>query len=172
MTSEVVRAGVQRARKRMGVERIDLMQFHWWHFDHPQYLDAMAELAALREEGLIAHLGLTNFDTAHLRLLLADAPTRASLVLPATPAVVIVDAHLARARGRVLVIVVVVAVICLETLESRIVVICSDLIVVIALYVVCLDLFSSPPAFNCARTPHYSSRRFVDATFNVKYGLI
>ena len=47
------------------------MQFHWWSFDHPGYLDAMAELAKLRDEGLIAHLGLTNFDTAHLRLLLS-----------------------------------------------------------------------------------------------------
>jgi aryl-alcohol dehydrogenase-like predicted oxidoreductase len=32
----------------------------------------MHELARLREEGLIGHLGLTNFDTAHLRVLLAD----------------------------------------------------------------------------------------------------
>jgi diketogulonate reductase-like aldo/keto reductase/enamine deaminase RidA (YjgF/YER057c/UK114 family) len=54
------------------VERIDLMQFHWWSFDHPGYLDAMLELARLRDEGLIAHLGLTNFDTAHLRVLLAQ----------------------------------------------------------------------------------------------------
>jgi aryl-alcohol dehydrogenase-like predicted oxidoreductase/enamine deaminase RidA (YjgF/YER057c/UK114 family) len=71
MTADVVRAGVDRARARMQVERIDLMQFHWWSFDHPQYLDAMGELASLREQGLIAHLGLTNFDTAHLGLLLS-----------------------------------------------------------------------------------------------------
>jgi enamine deaminase RidA (YjgF/YER057c/UK114 family) len=32
----------------------------------------MTELAALREQGAIAHLGLTNFDTAHLRLLIAQ----------------------------------------------------------------------------------------------------
>jgi diketogulonate reductase-like aldo/keto reductase/enamine deaminase RidA (YjgF/YER057c/UK114 family) len=48
------------------------MQFHWWTFDDPRYIDAMAEVARLREEGLIAHLGLTNFDTAHLRLLLNE----------------------------------------------------------------------------------------------------
>ena len=29
----------------------------------------MRELAALRDEGLIGHLGVTNFDTDHLRLL-------------------------------------------------------------------------------------------------------
>lgn len=70
MTAAVVRAGVQRALERLRVDRIDLMQFHWWTFEHPGYLDAMTELARLREEGLIAHLGLTNFDTAHLRVLL------------------------------------------------------------------------------------------------------
>ncbi len=69
MTREIVRAGVDRARQRLGVETIDLLQFHWWSFEHPAYLDAMKELAALREEGLIRHIGVTNFDTAHLRVL-------------------------------------------------------------------------------------------------------
>ncbi|TFZ05736.1 aldo/keto reductase [Ramlibacter henchirensis] len=72
MPRDVVRAGVQRALERMRTGCIDLMQFHWWTFEHPQYLDAMAELAALRAEGLVRHLGLTNFDTAHLRVLLAQ----------------------------------------------------------------------------------------------------
>ena len=72
MTAAVVREGVQRALDRLRVQRIDLLQFHWWTFEHPGYLDAMTELARLREEGLIAHLGLTNFDTAHLRVLLAQ----------------------------------------------------------------------------------------------------
>jgi aryl-alcohol dehydrogenase-like predicted oxidoreductase/enamine deaminase RidA (YjgF/YER057c/UK114 family) len=71
MTPAVVRAAVDRARERLQTACVDLMQFHWWSFEHPQYLDAMGELAKLREEGAIAHLGLTNFDTAHLRLLLS-----------------------------------------------------------------------------------------------------
>jgi aryl-alcohol dehydrogenase-like predicted oxidoreductase/enamine deaminase RidA (YjgF/YER057c/UK114 family) len=72
MTREVVRAGVQRSLDRLRVERIDLLQFHWWTFEHPGYLDAMQELAALRDQGLIAHLGLTNVDTDHLQLLLGE----------------------------------------------------------------------------------------------------
>jgi len=72
MTAEVVREAVERARARMRTRRIDLMQFHWWSFDHPQYIDAMAELARVRYDGLVGHLGLTNFDTAHLNLLLAQ----------------------------------------------------------------------------------------------------
>ena len=31
----------------MDVERIDLMQFHWWMFEHPAYIDAMRDLARL-----------------------------------------------------------------------------------------------------------------------------
>jgi len=69
MTRDVVRAAVERARKRLKVEKIDLLQFHWWMFQHPGYVDAMKELALLKEEGLIGHLGTTNFDTGHLRLL-------------------------------------------------------------------------------------------------------
>ncbi len=69
MTPEVVRQGVDERLQRLGVARVDLLQFHWWDYRHPGYLDALAELARQREEGRIAHLGLTNFDTDHLRLL-------------------------------------------------------------------------------------------------------
>ncbi len=69
MTREVVRAGVQRSMDRLGVSKIDLLQFHWWTFEHPGYLDALRELQALRSEGLIGYLGVTNFDTDHLRVL-------------------------------------------------------------------------------------------------------
>ena len=41
MTREVVRAGVERSLQRLGVQTIDLLQFHWWSFEHPAYLDAM-----------------------------------------------------------------------------------------------------------------------------------
>jgi aryl-alcohol dehydrogenase-like predicted oxidoreductase/enamine deaminase RidA (YjgF/YER057c/UK114 family) len=70
MTRETVRKGIDLARARLGVERIDLMQFHWWTFEHLAYLDAAKELAALQREGLIGHIGTTNFDTHHLRVLI------------------------------------------------------------------------------------------------------
>jgi aryl-alcohol dehydrogenase-like predicted oxidoreductase/enamine deaminase RidA (YjgF/YER057c/UK114 family) len=68
MTAEVVRAGVESGLRRLGVSTIDLLQFHWWSFAHLAYLDAMKGLDKLRREGLIRHLGVTNFDTAHLRV--------------------------------------------------------------------------------------------------------
>jgi aryl-alcohol dehydrogenase-like predicted oxidoreductase/enamine deaminase RidA (YjgF/YER057c/UK114 family) len=72
MTPQAVREGVQRSLERMRTARIDLLQFHWWTFQHPGWIDAMTELARLREEGLIGHIGLTNFDTVHLQVLLAE----------------------------------------------------------------------------------------------------
>jgi aryl-alcohol dehydrogenase-like predicted oxidoreductase/enamine deaminase RidA (YjgF/YER057c/UK114 family) len=72
MTADVVRAGVQARLDRLGVNRVDLLQFHWWSFEHPAWLDALHEMAKLREEGLIGEIGLTNFDAAHLHLALAD----------------------------------------------------------------------------------------------------
>jgi aryl-alcohol dehydrogenase-like predicted oxidoreductase/enamine deaminase RidA (YjgF/YER057c/UK114 family) len=69
MTHEIVRAGIGRSLDRLAVERIDLLQFHWWMFEHPGYLDAMKELASLQADGRIGHLGVTNFNTDHLRVL-------------------------------------------------------------------------------------------------------
>jgi aryl-alcohol dehydrogenase-like predicted oxidoreductase/enamine deaminase RidA (YjgF/YER057c/UK114 family) len=72
MTPEIVRQGVTDRLTRLGVERLDLLQFHWWTFEHLAWLDALHELARLRDEGLIAAIGVTNFDAAHLHLALAD----------------------------------------------------------------------------------------------------
>ncbi|MCR4265651.1 aldo/keto reductase [Nitratireductor sp. ZSWI3] len=72
MTAEVVRAGVMERLARLGVEKVDLLQFHWWTFEHPAWLDALHEMTRLREEGLIGEIGVTNFDAAHLAVALAD----------------------------------------------------------------------------------------------------
>lgn len=72
MTADVVRKGVQERLDRLGVDKVDLLQFHWWTFEHPAWLDALHEMARLKEEGLIGAIGVTNFDAAHLALALAD----------------------------------------------------------------------------------------------------
>ena len=69
VTPETVRAAVDRARTRLHTDRIDLLQFHWWDYLDPGYIPAMEALANLREEGIIGEIGLTNFDTAHARIL-------------------------------------------------------------------------------------------------------
>lgn len=72
MTAEIVRKGVQDRLDRLGVKKVDLLQFHWWTFEHPAWLDALHEMAKLKDEGLIGAIGVTNFDAAHLRVALSD----------------------------------------------------------------------------------------------------
>lgn len=72
VTRQEVRAAVQRSLHRLRTDRVDLMQFHAWYFADPSWLDALFYLQELRDEGLIGALGVTNFDTAHLRVALAS----------------------------------------------------------------------------------------------------
>ena len=72
ITFEDVRAAVQRSLRRMGTDRIDLLQFDAWSYADPAWLDCLFWLQDLKEEGLIGHIGLANFDTAHLRIALTS----------------------------------------------------------------------------------------------------
>ncbi|MBD3196969.1 MAG: aldo/keto reductase [Candidatus Lokiarchaeota archaeon] len=67
ITDEKVRAAVDVSCKRMGMDSLDMLQFHWWDYRNKEYLKAMEYLDDLREEGLIKHLGLTNFDSKHVQ---------------------------------------------------------------------------------------------------------
>ncbi len=72
VTRNDVRDAVERALRRLRTERLDLLQFHAWSYDDPSYLDGLVYLDELRQEGLIGHLGVTNFDAAHLRVVCAS----------------------------------------------------------------------------------------------------
>ena len=61
---------IDRSLERLGVDQLDLVQFHWWNLAQPGYVEAMGILSDLRREGKIAHLGLTNFNTAVTREIL------------------------------------------------------------------------------------------------------
>ena len=67
MTRGLVEENIAISLRRMAVETLDLLQFHWWEYDDPRYLDALTYLSQLRDEGIIRNLGLTNFDTEHLK---------------------------------------------------------------------------------------------------------
>jgi len=69
MTRRVVEEAVGVSLRRMGVDRLDLMQFHWWDYADNRYLDALKHLADLCDAGKIRHLALTNFDTARLAVI-------------------------------------------------------------------------------------------------------
>ncbi len=68
VSREDVREAVERSLRRLRSDCIDLLQFHAWVYADPSWLDALFHLQDLKREGLIRHLGVTNFDTAHLRI--------------------------------------------------------------------------------------------------------
>ncbi len=72
-----IRRITERSLLRLRTERLDLVQFHWWNYDTPGCVAAAQALAALQHEGLIAHLGGTNFDT----------PTTATMLQAGVPLV-------------------------------------------------------------------------------------
>ncbi len=65
---------IERSLLRLGVERLDLVQFAWWDYEVPGYVEAAGWLADLQREGKIRLLGATNFDVTHFEEIAAAAP--------------------------------------------------------------------------------------------------
>jgi len=61
-----VRTIIERSLRRLGMERLDLVQFHWWNYAVPRWLEAARWLEELRRAGKIDKIGGTNFDTRHM----------------------------------------------------------------------------------------------------------
>ena len=61
---------VDESLRRLGVERLDLVQFHWWDYAVPGAVEALVWLDEIRAAGKINLLGGTNFDTAHTAAIL------------------------------------------------------------------------------------------------------
>ena len=70
VSKKTVREAVQISLDRMQLERLDVLQYHAWNYADAAWLDQLYYLQELREEGFIHHLGLTNFDTVHLKMVL------------------------------------------------------------------------------------------------------
>ena len=69
---------VDRSLQRLRTDRLDLVQFHWWDYTVPRYVEAAMALARLALKGKIAHIGVTNFDVPRLMELLdAGVPVAA-----------------------------------------------------------------------------------------------
>ena len=72
MTRSIVEENINISLRRMNVQTLDLLQFHWWDYSDSGYLDALGYLSELQDEGKIRHLALTNFDTVHLRTIVEN----------------------------------------------------------------------------------------------------
>jgi aryl-alcohol dehydrogenase-like predicted oxidoreductase len=56
---------IDRSLQRLNADTLDLVQFHWWDYAIPGWLEAAQHLARLKEKGKIRNVAGTNFDTAH-----------------------------------------------------------------------------------------------------------
>ena len=65
-----VEAIIDRSLRRLRMERLDLVQFHWWDYAEPRWLDALRWLDDLRAQGKVRLIGGTNFDTSHVRAII------------------------------------------------------------------------------------------------------
>jgi aryl-alcohol dehydrogenase-like predicted oxidoreductase len=65
-----IERNIDRSLTRLGMETLDLVQFHWWDYAVPGYVEIAAELSRLRDKGKIAHIGVTNFDVPRLQEIL------------------------------------------------------------------------------------------------------
>ncbi len=71
LTRDDIRALVDRSLQRLGVDALDLVQLHWWDYQVPGVVLAAQWLDECRRQGKIRHIGLTNFDAAHVSVIAA-----------------------------------------------------------------------------------------------------
>jgi aryl-alcohol dehydrogenase-like predicted oxidoreductase len=70
MTKPIVEYHIDNSLNKMKTNSLDLLQFHWWDYNDSNFLDALKHLFKLKEEGKIRHIGLTNFDTKHVKTII------------------------------------------------------------------------------------------------------
>lgn len=78
LTKEETTSIIDRSLQRLGVEQLDLVQFAWWDYQFPKYVETALHLSDLQQSGKIRFLGVTNFDSARLKELLDAGVTIAS----------------------------------------------------------------------------------------------
>jgi aryl-alcohol dehydrogenase-like predicted oxidoreductase len=57
---------IDRSLRRLGLEQLDAVQFHWWDYSIPRYVEIALELQRLQQAGKIGRVAVTNFDVARL----------------------------------------------------------------------------------------------------------
>lgn len=76
-----VESVIDTSRKRLNLDCLDLVQFHWWAYDIPGWLETAGWLKELHEAGKIGKVSGTNFDTDHIEAIIASGVPFTSLQL-------------------------------------------------------------------------------------------
>jgi 2,5-diketo-D-gluconate reductase A len=67
-----VREAYDASRKRLGVDRLDLLLVHWPNPDQDRYVDAVQGLQKLLESGDLRAIGVSNYKPTHLQRVLDE----------------------------------------------------------------------------------------------------
>ncbi len=81
ITRSYVEGVIDQSLRRLKIERLDLVQFHWWDYAAPRWLDTAHWLDELRRAGKINKVSATNFDTDHMLQLVRGGVPLTSLQL-------------------------------------------------------------------------------------------
>ena len=80
-TTREITDSIERSLKRIGGERLDLVQLQWWNLDVPGLVDTGIVLAELRRQGKINLIGVCNLGVGDLTTLLsAEVPVATNQV--------------------------------------------------------------------------------------------
>jgi aryl-alcohol dehydrogenase-like predicted oxidoreductase len=74
-----VESVIDQSLRRLKTERLDLVQFHWWDYGMPLWLETAHWLDDLRRAGKIQNIGGTNFDTDHMTAIIASGTPLVSM---------------------------------------------------------------------------------------------
>lgn len=67
ITKKYVEEIIDRSLVRLKVERLDLVQYHWWDYSIERYVETASYLQELQKAGKINCLSVTNFDVVRLQ---------------------------------------------------------------------------------------------------------
>jgi len=71
VTRDYVESIIDRSIRRLKAERLDVVQYYWWDPDgKPGFVDTGLILRDLQAEGKIARIGVSNFNTRQLKMLI------------------------------------------------------------------------------------------------------
>jgi aryl-alcohol dehydrogenase-like predicted oxidoreductase len=79
ITKSYVEGVIDTSLRRLKMERLDLVQFHWWNYAVPRWLETAHWLEDLRRAGKIGKIGGTNFDTRHMVEMIENGVPLASM---------------------------------------------------------------------------------------------
>ncbi|WP_312950664.1 aldo/keto reductase [Agrobacterium sp.] len=81
ITKAYVEGVIDTSRKRLNLDCLDLVQFHWWAYDIPGWQETAGWLKELQQAGKIGKVSATNFDTDHIEAIVASGVSFTSLQL-------------------------------------------------------------------------------------------